>query len=39
MIAEGEGSIDRGLTLLERLQRMRLGQPLLPKLEVSHTIS
>jgi hypothetical protein len=39
MIAEGERSIDRGLTQLEPLQRMRLGQPLRPKLEVSHTIS
>jgi hypothetical protein len=30
---------DRTLSQLERLQRMRLGQLVLPKLEVSHTIS
>ena len=28
-------NFDRTLTQLERLQRMRLGQPVLPKLEVS----
>ena len=32
-------SFDRTLSQLERLQRMRLGQPVLPKLEVSHSIS
>ena len=30
---------DRTLAQLERVQRMRLGQPLPPKLEVSHTIA
>lgn len=30
---------DRTLTQLERLQRMRLGQPVLPKLEVQHSLS
>jgi hypothetical protein len=30
---------DRTLTQLERLQRMRLGQPVLPKLEVRHSLS
>jgi len=32
-------SFDRTLNQIERLQRMRLGQPLPPKLEVSHTIA
>ncbi len=32
-------SFDRTLTQLERLQRMRLGQPVLPKLEVHHSTS
>ena len=32
-------SFDRALTQLERLQRMRLGQSVLPKLEVSHSMS
>ena len=32
-------SFDRTLTQLERLQRMRLGQSVLPKLEVSHSMS
>jgi len=30
---------DRTLAQLERLQRMRLGQPVLPKLEVRHSLS
>jgi len=30
---------DRSLAQLERLQRMRLGQPVLPKLEVRHSLS
>ncbi|HET8922245.1 MAG TPA: hypothetical protein VFN26_04530 [Candidatus Acidoferrum sp.] len=30
---------DRTLSQLERLQRMRLGQPVLPKLEVQHSLS
>jgi hypothetical protein len=30
---------DRTLSQLERLQRMRLGQPVLPKLEVCHSLS
>jgi len=30
---------DRTLAQLERLQRMRLGQPVLPKLEVHHSLS
>jgi hypothetical protein len=30
---------DRTLSQLERLQRMRLGQPVLPKLEVRHSLS
>ena len=30
---------DRTLTQFERLQRMRLGQPVLPKLEVRHSLS
>lgn len=34
-----ERSFDRTLSQLERLQRMRLGQPVLPKLEVSHLMS
>jgi len=29
---------DRTLAQLERLQRMRLGQPVLPKLEVRHSL-
>jgi hypothetical protein len=32
-------SFDRTLGQLERLQRMRLGQPVLPKLEVRHSLS
>lgn len=32
-------SLDRTLSQLERLQRMRLGQPVLPKLEVRHSLS
>jgi hypothetical protein len=32
-----ERNFDRTLTQLERLQRMRLGQPVLLKLEVQHT--
>jgi hypothetical protein len=31
-------SFERTLNQLERLQRKRLGQPILPKLEVSHSI-
>ncbi len=34
-----ERSFDRTLSQLERLQRMRLGQPVLPKLEVRHSVS
>ena len=34
-----ERHFDRTLGQLERLQRMRLGQPVLPKLEVQHSIS
>lgn len=34
-----ERGFDRTLTQLERLQRMRLGQPVLPKLEVRHSLS
>ncbi len=30
---------ERTLNQLERLQRMRLGQPVLPKLEVRHSLS
>lgn len=30
---------DRTLAQLERLQRMRLGQPVPPKLEVQHSLS
>lgn len=30
---------DRTLSQLERLQRMRLGQPVLPKIEVRHSLS
>jgi len=33
-----ERSFDRTLSQLERLQRMRLGQPVLPKLEVLHSV-
>jgi hypothetical protein len=32
-----ERSFDRTLSQLERLQRMRLGQPVLAKLEVRHS--
>jgi len=32
-------SFDRTLSQLERLQRVRLGQPVLPKLEVHHSVS
>ncbi len=32
-------SFDRTLSQLERLQRMRLGQPVVPKLEVRHSVS
>ncbi len=31
-------SFDRTLSQLERLQRMRLGQPVPPKLEVRHSL-
>ena len=34
-----ERTLDRTLSQLERLQRMRLGQPVLPKLEVRHSVS
>ena len=34
-----ERHFDRTLTQLESLRRMRLGQPVLPKLEVQHSIS
>lgn len=34
-----ERAFDRTLSQLERLQRMRLGQPVLPKLEVRHSLS
>lgn len=34
-----ERSFDRTLSQLERLQRIRLGQPVLPKLEVQHSLS
>jgi hypothetical protein len=34
-----ERSIDRALSQLERMQRMRLGQQVLPKLEVQHSLS
>jgi hypothetical protein len=34
-----ERSFDRTLAQLERLQRIRLGQPVLPKLEMSHSLS
>jgi ATP-dependent Lon protease len=34
-----ERSFDRALSQLERLQRTRLGQPVLPKLEVRHSLS
>ncbi len=34
-----ERTLDRTLSQLERLQRMRLGQPVLPKLEVRHSLS
>jgi hypothetical protein len=34
-----ERGFDRTLTQLERLQRLRLGQPVLPKLEVNHSSS
>jgi len=34
-----ERSFDRTLSQLERLQWMRLGQPVLPKLEVHHSLS
>ena len=34
-----ERSIDRTLNRLERRQRIRLGQPVLPKLEVHHSMS
>src|SRR5438876_9184083 len=34
-----ERTLDRTLSQLERLQRMRLGQPVLPKLEVRHSES
>jgi hypothetical protein len=32
-------AFDPTLSQLERLQRMRLGQPVLPKLEVHHSLS
>ena len=34
-----ERNFDRTLGQLERVQRMRLGQPVLPKLEVHHSVS
>lgn len=34
-----ERAFDRTLSQLEHLQRMRLGQPVLPKLEVQHSLS
>ena len=34
-----ERNFDRTLNQLERAQRMRLGQPVLPKLEVQHSLS
>jgi len=34
-----ERSFDRTLNQLERMQRTRLGQPVLPKLEVHHSLS
>ncbi len=34
-----ERSFDRTLSQLERLQRTRLGQPVLPKVEVRHSLS
>lgn len=34
-----ERSFDRTLTQLERLQRMRLGKPVPPKIEVHHSLS
>ncbi len=34
-----ERSFDRTLSQLEHLQRIRLGQPVLPKLEVRHSLS
>jgi len=34
-----ERNFDRTLSQLERLQRMRLGQPVLPKLEVQHSLA
>lgn len=34
-----ERNFDRTLNQLERLQRIRLGQPVLPKLEVHHSLS
>ena len=34
-----ERSFDRTLSQLDRLQRMRRGQPVLPKLEVHHSLS
>jgi hypothetical protein len=34
-----ERNFDRTLSQLERVQRMRLGQPVLPKLEVHHSLS
>jgi hypothetical protein len=34
-----ERSFDRTLSQLERLQRTRMGQPVLPKLEVRHSLS
>ena len=34
-----ERTFDRTLSQFERLQRMRMGQPVLPKLEVHHSVS
>jgi len=34
-----ERNFDRTLGQLERVQRMRLGQPVLPKLEMHHLVS
>ena len=34
-----ERNFDRTLSQLERVQRMQLGQPVLPKLKVHHSVS
>jgi len=38
-IANLDRSFDRALSQFERLQRIRLGQPVLPKIEVRHSLS